>query len=388
MGTVSVAINDLTLPVLILTCRVGATAAQIIPEVAKEASHLTIYQRTPNWVVPRMDLAVWKPFRAMLRYVPFTLWKLRAVIMDVRESVHAVMKDTNSTTADIFRKMSIKMMHRSLPNRPDLWEKLTPNYPPGCKRLILSDDYFPTLARDNVSLETGHIDRITEKGIVVDGIEQELDVLILATGFRTVEFMHPIKVFGKNGRSLSDIWKKGARALYGVTVEDLPNFAMLYGPNTNLGHNSIILMIEAQSRYILALVKAVVQARQKGTALTITPKTEKVEEFNAKLQKELSGTAFASPFCQSWYKTEEGLITNNWSGTVVDYQKLLAKLNWEDFELDGDAAQAVRRKRVAHIGRVREESLLGFKALGITASALAVAGTLAYKAPHLLPRWR
>ncbi|EER25406.1 Flavin-binding monooxygenase-like family protein [Coccidioides posadasii C735 delta SOWgp] len=365
----------------------GATAAQIAPEVAKEASHLTIFQRTPNWVVPRLDMNVWKPFRAIFRYCPPALWRLRASIMDFREAVHVVMRDPNSNTAELIRKASLHIMHKALPNQPDLWEKLTPDYPPGCKRMILSDDYFPTLARDNVSLETGHIDCITEKGIVIDGVEQDLDLIVLATGFRTVEFMHPIKIYGRDGRPLSEIWEGGARALYGVAVEDLPNFAMLYGPNTNLGHNSIILMIEAQSRYILALIKAVLRAREYNQGLAITPKPGKVEEFNSNLQKALSSTAFASPGCQSWYKTAEGLITNNWSGTVVDYQKLLSKLNWDDFDLEGNGAEAMRKKHVANLGRVREESLLGFKSLGVTA-ALAIVGTLAYKAPHLLPRWR
>ncbi|EEP81513.1 conserved hypothetical protein [Uncinocarpus reesii 1704] len=365
----------------------GATAAQIIPEVAGDASHLTIFQRTANWVVPRMDLAVWKPFRTIFRYCPPVQWRLRASIMDFREAVHAVMRDPKSSTADFMRKASLHMMHKALPDNPNLWEKLTPDYPPGCKRLILSDDYFPTLARDNVSLETGHIDRISENGIIVDGVEQELDLIILATGFRTVEFMHPIKIYGRNGKPLSEIWNGGARALYGVAVEDLPNFGMLYGPNTNLGHNSIILMIEAQSRYMLAMIKEVLRARDRGQTLAIAPKPGKVEEFNSNLQETLSSTAFASPNCQSWYKTAEGLITNNWSGTVVDYQKLLSKLDWNDFDLEGSGAERIRSTRVANLGRVREESLLGLKGLTVV-SALALAGTLAYKAHHFLPRWR
>ncbi|WEW57145.1 hypothetical protein PRK78_002606 [Emydomyces testavorans] len=367
----------------------GATAAQIIPEIAQEASHLTIFQRTPNWVIPRADMAVWKLFRVIFRYLPPTLWMARALAMDLREIIHVVMRAPNSVFAALLRKASLLMMHRALPNRPDMWKKLTPKYPLGCKRVILSDDYFPTLARENVSLETGHIDSLTEKGAVVDGVEQELDVLILATGFRTVDFMHPIKIYGRDGKPLSEIWHAGARALYGVTIRDLPNFAMLYGPNTNLGHNSIILMIEAQCRYILVLIEAVLRARERGELLAITPKPGKVEEFNSNLQMALSSTAFASPQCQSWYKTADGLIINNWSGTVVDYQKLLSKLDWNDFDLEGSKTQEMQMMSVMKLGRVREESLLGLKGLGITtASALAIASVLAYKGLHLLPRWR
>lgn len=106
-----------------------------------------------------------------------------------------------------------------------------------CLLVIISDDYFPVFNRDNVRLETGKIDRITDKGIVTDGKEEEYDLIVLATGFRTVEFMHPIKIIGRGGKSLADVWTEGGQALYGITVEDMPNFGMLYGPNTNLGHN-------------------------------------------------------------------------------------------------------------------------------------------------------
>jgi hypothetical protein len=283
------------------------------------------------------------------------------------------------------RKISLDSMKSQLPNRPDLWEKITPNYPPGCKRIIVSDDYFPAFARDNVTLQTDPIEQITENGISVDGVEAKYDLIILATGFRTVEFMHPIKVYGSEGRSLSSIWKTGARALYGVTIESLPNFAMLYGPNTNLGHNSIILMIESQARYITALIKAVLRARQQGKSLAIMPDRGRLEAFNAEIQKALSTTSFAHPACKSWYKTDDGLVTNNWSGTVVDYQKLLSKVDWDDFTLSGDGATGLGS--ATYLGRVREETLVSYKSLGLTiVSLLAVLAVLALKNPHGLPR--
>lgn len=156
--------------------------------------------------------------------------------MDFRESFYSAVTNKNSDFAQILRDWCTGMMSSQLPNQPELWDKLTPNYAPGCKRVIISDDYYPALARHNVDLETKRITRITEKGIEVDGGDvQEYDLIVLATGFRTVEFMFPIQVYGVNGRSLADIWKNGAKAYHGVTVEDLPNFGMFYGPNTNLG---------------------------------------------------------------------------------------------------------------------------------------------------------
>jgi cation diffusion facilitator CzcD-associated flavoprotein CzcO len=156
--------------------------------------------------------------------------------MDFRENFHTVIKDDNSPFAQMIRDMSTASMKAQLATKPELWEKLVPDYAPGCKRIIITDDYYPTLARDNVELETRPITHITETGIEVEGFdEQEYDLIVLATGFRTVEFMHPIQIYGANGRPLQDIWKNGAVAYNGVTVEDLPNFGMFYGPNTNLG---------------------------------------------------------------------------------------------------------------------------------------------------------
>lgn len=247
----------------------------------------------------------------------------------------------------------------------------------------MCQQYFPAINRKNVSLETGNIDKFTANGIQVDGTESEYDLIILATGFRTVEFMYPIKITGTNGRSISDIWHNGARALYGVTVESCPNFAMAYGPNSNLGHNSIILMIEAQSRYINALIGEVLKARTSGRSLTISPHLKRVDEFNDEIQALLNASSFAHPNCTSWYKNESGRITNNWSGTVVDYQKLLSNVRWDDFERLGSGADEIGSSTKT-IGRVREETLVSYQTLGLSAlSMLAVAGGVVWKSGRL-----
>ncbi|PGG97248.1 hypothetical protein AJ79_09284 [Helicocarpus griseus UAMH5409] len=341
----------------------GATAAQVIPSVAPDAAQLTVFQRTPNWLLPRYDAAVWKPFRLLFKYFPFSLWKIRAWMMDFREAFFTVIQDQGSGWAAYAQKNSIDMLKKQIPNRPDLWEKLVPNYPVGCKRVIVSDDYYPTFTRDNVTLETNPIEKITKNGITVEGgIEHEFDLIVLATGFRTVEFMHPIQLYGANGRALSDIWRDGAHALYGVTVDSLPNFAMLYGPNTNLGHNSIILMIESQAKYIHALISQVLEARQQGQSLAIMPNPKRTVAFNEEIQETLGKTSFAHPNCRSWYKRADGKITNNWSSTVVEYQKTLSKVDWTDFILEGyGAEQLATKKRKTYLGRVREESLFTYR---------------------------
>ena len=371
----------------------GATAAQIIPEVVKEAGHLTVHQRTPNWVIPRLDAPIphWK--RNMYKYLPYVRWRKRADMMDFREAFFDAVWDNDSPTAKFLEAQSKEQLHTQLASREDLWDKLQPKYKIGCKRVIITDDYFPVFLRDNVKLETGKIDRITDKGIVTDGQEEEYDLIIMATGFHTVEFMHPIEITGVAGRTLASVWKEGGEALYGVAVESLPNFGMLYGPNTNLGHNSIILMIEAQSKYINGLIKEIITARRQGGQLVVKPRGARVAEFNKEIQGELERSSFNDPNCGSWYKRKDnGKITQNWSGTVVAYQKvshepqpvfvmrtdmclqLMSSIDWSDFDLSGTNAEQIGQSGMTKLGRVVEESVVSYQTLGLTALSLATVG--------------
>ncbi|KAJ6036353.1 hypothetical protein N7540_000632 [Penicillium herquei] len=369
----------------------GATAAQIIPEIAPTASHLTVFQRTPNWVIPRHDAPVSSIQQTLLKYIPPLRWRKRALQMDFRESFHEAIFDGDSQFAQTLREWSNDMLKAQLADKPELWDVLTPNYSPGCKRIIISDDYYPTIGRDNVTLETRGIASITNKGIKVeDGSEEEYDLIILATGFKTVEFMYPIQVFGHNGKPLADIWKDGAMAYKGVTVEDLPNFGIFYGPNTNLGHSSIILMIEAQSKYLNIMVGEVIRARQQGQSLSFRPIPAKIKEFNDKIQKLLRESSFADPNCNSWYKTSDGIITNNWSGTVINYQVEMSSIEWEDYICEGSGRDSVVNKQSTYLGRVREETFFSNTALiAGSLSALALAGGyLATRSRLLTPRAR
>ncbi|KAK5018033.1 hypothetical protein LTR16_000600 [Cryomyces antarcticus] len=370
----------------------GATAAQIIPEIAKTASHITVYQRTPNWIIPRGDAPVSPMKRALFKYVPPLRWRARAMQMDFRESFYDAVINGQSPFAGDIRTWCEHQMHEALPDQPELWEKLTPKYNPGCKRIIISDDYYPTLARKNVTLETRPISRITENGIDLKGEdgqpapgESDFDLLVLATGFRTVEFMYPIDITGANGKSIKDIWRGGARAYYGTTVTDLPNFGMLYGPNTNLGHNSIILMIEAQSRYINALIAPVLDARRNGKNLALKPKPDVVDAYNDKVQQILNNSSFADPNCNSWYKNDEGRITNNWSGTVIEYQENLATVDWTDYIAEGTGTDVLEGKTKSNIGRVVEETQFSNTTLAfsVLSAAIVAGGFLARNSRYL-----
>ena len=331
-------------------------------------------------------------------------------MMDFRESFHSAVTDGSSAFADLIRTSCLDAMKTQIPSgeQTGLWAKLTPDYNPGCKRVIISDHYYPALASPKSTLETNKIERITESGIqLTNGTHHEHDLIVLATGFRTVEFLHPIRITGTQSRSLSNIWSHGAVALYGTTVPSLPNFGMFYGPNTNLGHNSIILMIEAQSRYLSTLISAVLDARNRGERVGLMPKADKTEEFNEKIQDILKESSFADPKCASWYKNAEGRITNNWSGTVVEYQEVLSKVDWEDFETtstsgirDGvresgtegmeanGGSRGVSASKVVFghgrqetkIGRVREETMVSNTVLALgTLSAVAAGAAWMYR---------
>lgn len=384
----------------------GATAAQIIPEILPSISSLTIYQRSPNWVIPRLDAPISPLKRAVYKYLPPIRWRVRSAMMDFRESFYDAVIDGSSDFAEVIRSSCTDMMRAQIPGRPEVWEKLTPAYNPGCKRVIISDDYYPAVADPKTCLETSKIRRITETGIEMeDGTHHAHDIIVLATGFRTVEFLHPIKITGTQSRPLSEIWSSGASALYGTTVPSLPNFGLFYGPNTNLGHNSIILMIEAQSRYLNGLVSAVLDARNRGSKMGIMPKQAKTEAWNEEIQEVLKHSSFADEKCSSWYKNKEGKITNNWSGTVVEYQELLSRVDWEDFETtegglgggidmgkEGGLKVGVERslgksaskvvfgegRRETKVGRVHEETYVSNTTLALGLVSAAVAGGAAW----------
>jgi cation diffusion facilitator CzcD-associated flavoprotein CzcO len=360
----------------------GATAVQIAPEVAKIASHLTIFQRSPNWLMPRFDAEIPRWKRILFDHVPAILSLVRAEIMNTRESYYQAVNHADSSDSSTMTATCKQHMQTQLPDRPDLWEKLTPNYPPGCKRILLSDDYYPTLRLPHVTLRTQHIDRMTDAGVVIkEGAHEkeiDLDLVIFATGFQAKDFLHGIHVQGAGGETLRSKWANGASALYGVTVDTLPNFGMLYGPNTNLGHNSIILMIEAQARYLVPLVAKVLKSRARGGRLSVMPKALRVQDWNKDLQSNLGSSTFADARCSSWYKTDSGVVTNNWSGTVVEYQELLSKVDWSDYELEGDGMENLPTGK-EHIGRVVEETRFSTKQLvSVTALAGLVAAVSVY----------
>jgi cation diffusion facilitator CzcD-associated flavoprotein CzcO len=303
----------------------GASAIQFIPPVAKKAAKLTIFQRSANWVVPRGDYAYsdrakkfFRAFPALQRlYRWYFYWQLEKNFLAF---------GGDGAIARTFEKGARAWLEQSIPD-PKLRAALTPDYRVGCKRILIDDDFYPALARPNVEVETSQIARITRDAIETkDGKTHPVDTIILATGFSATAFLAPMQIEGVGGRKLEEVWAPGAEAHLGLTVSGFPNFFMMYGPNTNLGHNSIIFMIEAQVRYTVQCIQAL--AQRKLRYLDVKPDVQ--ASYNRELQQKLSHTAWAAG-CKSWYKTAAGKVTNNWSSFTVAYWWKTRRPNFDEF---------------------------------------------------------
>ncbi|MDX2234529.1 MAG: hypothetical protein NW200_08525, partial [Hyphomonadaceae bacterium] len=211
---------------------------------------------------------------------------------------------------------------------PALRAKLTPNYPIGCKRILVVDDFYPALQRPNVALVTDAIERITPTGVTtVDGVDHPADVIVFATGFETTGWHWSMDVVGRGGKALNEVWAQAPEAYLGITVADFPNMFMLYGPNTNLGHNTITFMIEQQVGYAVRALSELAEKKRKVIEVTRAAQ----DRFNAQLQADLARTTWADPGCRSWYKTPDGRITQNWSHHTREYARRTAQVAWEDY---------------------------------------------------------
>ena len=291
----------------------AASAVQYIPEIAPVVGHLDVFQRSPNWVVPRMDRAYTEQEIEDYCTIPNFFATHREELFEWRETTFLRMKQ-GSAEAEELERIAVEHLQNQVPD-PELRKKLTPDYPLGCKRILRTDDYFPAIVRENVSLITSGVSRIEPEGIVTaDGELHPVDVIIYGTGFETQSFQGPVEVIGREGLSLRDTWKEGAYAYLGMCVSGFPNFFVMYGPNTNLGHNSILSMLEAQFGYVLQALAA--QDELGVEALEVRPTV--VSRFNAELQGEMDDAAWSGG-CNSWYKNAAGRVINNWSGTVHQY---------------------------------------------------------------------
>jgi cation diffusion facilitator CzcD-associated flavoprotein CzcO len=310
----------------------AASAVQLIPEVAKEASYLAVYQRTPNWVVPRLDQMVTPEDVQLLLTEPETAMALgaanRKLIYDNADHFFWQAFAWTPAGRAAFTKKALNHLEAQIPD-PDLRKKLTPDYPIGCKRILICDDFYPALMRDTVELITDGISRITPTGVdTKNGQSRAFDALIYATGFETTGWRWSCTVKGRGGVSLTEAWGETPEAYLGVAAHGFPNMFMTYGPNTNLGHNTITFMIERQAEW---MVKALTAAKTHGLA-AVEPSKAAQARYNADLQQKLSHTVWADPHCSSWYKTKDGKITQNWGDHTRAYAAALAEVKLDELD--------------------------------------------------------
>jgi cation diffusion facilitator CzcD-associated flavoprotein CzcO len=292
----------------------AASAIQFIPQIAPKAGRVYIFQRSANWMVPRNDLAYTDDQKRRFARNPVRTRLYRWLIYFQHEMNWPVFRRVSFLSRRMAQLAESYM--RTTVTDPKLHDALTPDYPIGGKRILISDDYYAALNRENVEVVTCSIDHLDQSAVATaDGRTIPIDVLIYATGFESTAFLAPMEICGRaEGRLLQDEWAGGAKAYLGISVAGFPNMFLMYGPNTNLGHNSIIFMIECQANYILNCLKRM----DETASSTIDLRREVMDEFDAIQQKELQQRVWASTG-KSWYKNEAGRITNNWSGSTIRY---------------------------------------------------------------------
>jgi len=304
----------------------GASAIQFAPSIAPIVEHMTIFQRSAPWVIPKLDTKYGRVTRWLYARFPWLQRFARHFWQAQLESLAPLFTRQPPLRARmiqaLFSKLAAFQRFVQLRGNRRLIETATRDYALGCKRVLLTMDWYPTLRRPNVEVSTSPVREVVTDGVVTeDGMRHEVDTIIFGTGFTATEFLAPMEVFGRDGVSIRDVWKDGAEAFLGMTVPAFPNLFILYGPNTNHGTGSALEVIEVQARYAAQAVELL--ANDEATQLEVRRETH--ETFKRELQHRLKESVWAS--CTSWYVTEAGRVTNNWPGTFEEYRQRAGRVN-------------------------------------------------------------
>jgi cyclohexanone monooxygenase len=314
----------------------GASAIQIVPELQRIASHLDVYQRTAPWIIPRNDRPYGRLERAALRRVP-GLQKLYRTGLYWAHEAYVPAFTLQPKLAAPARKVALANIQKGIKD-PELRAKVTPNFAFGCKRVLRSNTYYPALDADNTELVSDPVAKVTGNAIVTtDGVEREVDALVVATGFYTTELPVTEHITGRNGQTLAERWRATGMAAYkGTTVPGFPNLFLLVGPNTGQGHTSMIFIIESQVAYLRDALR---RMRREGLA-SVEPSQEVTDRWNRSLQKRMAHSVWTTGGCQSWYLDSRGRNTTLWPRSTVDFRRRLSSF-------DADAYREVLPKKVA-----------------------------------------
>jgi cation diffusion facilitator CzcD-associated flavoprotein CzcO len=316
----------------------GASAIQLVPELAKEAGHLSVFQRTPSWVIPRHDEPYTDLQKAAFRHVPGLMRVNRLRLYLDRESRYPIAFGQWRFAARGVERL-LKWHIRRQISDPVLAAQMSPDYALGCKRVLISNDWYPAFARDNVTLETTGIAEVLPTGVrLADGRDVALDALVYCTGFKVDQPLGDMRLTGLDNQDLGELWGTRPRAWLGITVPGFPNAFLLLGPNTALGHNSVVVMIEAQIRYVLQAIRA---ATDLGERTYIDVDNKHLDEFLAWVDSRHEGQVWASG-CNSWYLSSEGENFTIWPGSTVSYVAKTRRFDLRRYTVGGTTGQPVR----------------------------------------------
>lgn len=305
----------------------GASTIQIVPSIVDKVDHLFVFQRSAPWILPKKDGTFSSLSKSLFKNIPGFQRLYRELIYWLME-IRGKGLFGNKAITHLARSMAIRHINNSISD-PELIKKVTPAYEIGCKRVLPSNDYYPALERSNVTLVTAPIDSFGEDHILdKNGNKIALDAIIYATGFEAASFSNRgLKIKGINGRDLFEEWEQnGPEAYYGIAAEGYPGLLFMLGPNTGLGHSSVIHMMESQINYILDYLEKLPE----NAVMDVKPSLQK--EYNARIQKQLSKMVWASG-CQSWYQTASGKNTTLWPGHTFSYRKQTKEVNLKDYNI-------------------------------------------------------
>ena len=304
----------------------GASAIQFVPAIQPRVGRLHLFQRTPPWVMPRWDHRITDVEHALLRLPHMPKLVRGALYWSLETRVIGFRRPRIMKIADRMARWHLK---RQVPD-PELRRKLMPDYTMGCKRILISDDYYPSLTKDNVEVVTDGIAEIRPRSIVTkDGTEREVDTIIFGTGFSVTDQPIAHRVRGRDGRTLAEHWAGGMMAYKGTTIAGFPNFVIMTGPNTGLGHNSMVFMIESQLAYVMDALR---ELDQRG-ATRFEVRRDAVERYNEHLQRELEGTVWTAGHCHSWYLDDTGRNTTLWPTFSYSFRRQTQRFDAQAYEL-------------------------------------------------------
>ncbi|GGY93725.1 flavin-containing monooxygenase [Streptomyces poonensis] len=316
----------------------GASAIQIVPEIQPEVGRLTLFQRTPPWVMPRVDRPISGAERWLHRQLPFTAKARRGLLWGIRElQVQAFTKHPQEL--GLVEKLARRNMARAVKD-PALRAKLTPDYRIGCKRILLSNTYYPALTRPNVDVVASGLARVEGSTVVAaDGTRAEVDAIVFGTGFHVTDMPIAERVVGADGHTLAEAWKDGMEALRGASAAGFPNWMTIIGPNTGLGNSSMILMIESQLNYMADYLR---QLDELGGRAALDARPGAVAGWNRRVQERMERTVWSTGGCTSWYLDASGRNTTVWPGTTAEFRSATRRVNLAEYEVLRAPAAAPR----------------------------------------------